>query len=165
MPDRPDPAALAAGADAVHRVHERAVDAEAFARMREKTDGGLEWGVGGLATDPDGRVLLVFEDGRWLLPGGEVEDGETLREALVREFREETGLTADVGELLSVTEQAWVHDGARVEFCFAIYRVEPDGYATTDDPGHEDEAIEAVDWFRDLPEDTLDRELLVDLLG
>ena len=164
MTDRPDPAALASEADAVHRVHEREVDCETFARMRERIDGGLDWGVAGLATDPDGRVLLVYENDRWLLPGGEVEDGETLTEALVREFREETGLDVAVSALLSVTEQTWVHDGERVAFCFAIYRVAADGYEVADDPGLADEEIEAVEWFERLPEETLDRELLADLL-
>jgi ADP-ribose pyrophosphatase YjhB (NUDIX family) len=164
MADRPDPASLASEADAVHRVHERAVDRETFARMRERIDGGLDWGVAGLATDPDGRVLLVYENDRWLLPGGEVEDGETLTGALVREFREETGLDVAVSALLSVTEQTWVNDGERVAFCFAIYRVAPDGYGVVDDPGLADEEIEAVEWFERLPEETLDRELLADLL-
>ena len=45
-----------------------------------------------------GRVLLVRRGkeplrGRWLVPGGTVELGETLEEAVVREVREETGVT------------------------------------------------------------------------
>ena len=46
----------------------------------------------------DGRILLLNQDadaGRsWSLPGGKLEDGETLAEALVREMKEETGLTS-----------------------------------------------------------------------
>ena len=45
-----------------------------------------------------GRVLLVHHNrfGKWVPPGGHVEPGESLSQAAVREFEEETGLTAEV---------------------------------------------------------------------
>lgn len=50
--------------------------------------------------DGEGRVLLVKQRsgpfaGAWLLPGGGVDDGETLEEAVRREMREETGCELD----------------------------------------------------------------------
>jgi ADP-ribose pyrophosphatase YjhB (NUDIX family) len=52
----------------------------------------------------DDRILLLNQDtdtGRsWSLPGGKVEEGETLAEALIREMREETGLDIEPGRLL-----------------------------------------------------------------
>ena len=60
--------------------------------------------VGAIAVS-DGALLLIRRGhapsrGRWSLPGGRVEPGETPQEALVREIAEETGLTVEVGELV-----------------------------------------------------------------
>jgi ADP-ribose pyrophosphatase YjhB (NUDIX family) len=60
--------------------------------------------VGAIAVR-DGALLLIRRGhapsrGRWSLPGGRVEPGETAREALVREMAEETGLTVKVGDLV-----------------------------------------------------------------
>ncbi len=51
--------------------------------------------VGALVQGPDGRVLVVRTNkwrGLWGVPGGKVERGERLVDALRREFREEVGL-------------------------------------------------------------------------
>jgi ADP-ribose pyrophosphatase YjhB (NUDIX family) len=55
----------------------------------------------------DGRILLLNQDAgarSWSLPGGKLEDGETLAEALAREMREETGLDVELGRLLYVCD-------------------------------------------------------------
>lgn len=66
--------------------------------------------VSAVVRDSTGRYLLVLrsdapERGRWTLPGGKVETGETLREALVREVGEETGLRVRVIAELGVVER------------------------------------------------------------
>ncbi len=51
--------------------------------------------VGALVVGPSSRVLLTQShkwNHRWSVPGGKIDDGETIRAALLREFREETGL-------------------------------------------------------------------------
>jgi 8-oxo-dGTP diphosphatase len=55
-------------------------------------------------------VLLVKRghpplQGEWSIPGGALEVGETLREAAVREAREETGLSVEATELLGVYDR------------------------------------------------------------
>lgn len=61
----------------------------------------------------DGRILLCRAKGgsSTYLPGGHVEFGETGREALVREMREETGLEAATGRFLGVVENSFMQHG------------------------------------------------------
>ena len=48
--------------------------------------------AGGIVTAPDGQRLLIQRNGRWDLPKGKVEAGETLLQAALREVQEETGV-------------------------------------------------------------------------
>ncbi len=62
----------------------------------------------------DDRLLLVQRAhppaaGEWSIPGGRVEPGETLAEALVREVREETNLDCVCGALVGVAERIDEH--------------------------------------------------------
>lgn len=65
--------------------------------------------VGAVVVDR-GRLLLVQRAkapgvGQWSLPGGRVESGELMAEAVVREIAEETGLVVEVGELIGWVER------------------------------------------------------------
>lgn len=56
-----------------------------------------------LITNSEGDVLLIKSPRRgWEPPGGQVEVGETLIDALIREIQEETGVTAEIGDLVGV---------------------------------------------------------------
>src|SRR2546429_4988501 len=66
--------------------------------------------VGAIITDRSGRLLLIKRRnepgaGLWSLPGGRIEPGEADEQAVVRETREETGLTVTCGPLLGAVER------------------------------------------------------------
>jgi ADP-ribose pyrophosphatase YjhB (NUDIX family) len=73
----------------------------------------------------DGGKVLMCELARkdaqfWCLPGGTLEEGETLRDGLVREMIEELGVKPDVGPLLSAQE-FFSSDGRHVlDFWFLV---------------------------------------------
>ena len=74
-------------------------------------------GVRVIIPDENGRVLMVKQrhEGRdiWMAPGGGIEDGETSRDAAIREVLEETGLIIHVGRLLWHIEEASPERGQR----------------------------------------------------
>ena len=61
----------------------------------------------------DGRILLCRAKGgeTTYLPGGHVEFGETGRQALAREIKEELGIDATAGTFLGVVENSFVQRG------------------------------------------------------
>jgi ADP-ribose pyrophosphatase YjhB (NUDIX family) len=75
-------------------------------------DGGtiFQVRVGGVAVS-DGRVLLhrTADEDFWSLPGGRLQVGETVTEALRREMREEIGADVEVGGLLWLVENFFDH--------------------------------------------------------
>jgi ADP-ribose pyrophosphatase YjhB (NUDIX family) len=75
-------------------------------------------GVGAVVVDAAGRVLLVKRGtepmkGHWSIPGGLVELGETLVEAIQREIAEETGLTVKPEAVVEVIDR--IYQGTRQE--------------------------------------------------
>ena len=59
--------------------------------------------VSGLVCHPHGEILLIRSRRRgWEFPGGQVEEGENLIEALQREIQEEAGVTTSIGALVGI---------------------------------------------------------------
>lgn len=65
----------------------------------------------GVVLGPDNRVLAVQrrDNGAWQPPGGIVDEGESVRQACVREVFEETGLDVRVGDLTGVYRNVRLH--------------------------------------------------------
>jgi len=81
-------------------------------------------GVGAIIIEA-ARVILVkrrhppLQD-EWSIPGGVLEVGELVREAAIREAREETGLTVEPGELLGVYDRVLRDADKRVQYHYVL---------------------------------------------
>jgi 8-oxo-dGTP diphosphatase len=103
-------------------------------------------GVGGVVLRDD-KVLLLLrkkepEAGTWSLPGGRVEFMERLEDTVVRELREELGITVEVESLVCVINHIVPDENAH--WVSPVYRVRViSGVPQNLEP----EKTTAVDWF------------------
>ncbi|MFW9778388.1 MAG: NUDIX domain-containing protein [Candidatus Heimdallarchaeota archaeon] len=117
-------------------------------------------GVGGVVMH-DGNVLLVKltygpAQGKWLIPGGMVDPGETLGEAVKREIEEETGMDVEPVGILSVRSMVRTGDGLTDLYCIFLCEL----VDTLDRPPHANDGVEITEvaWF---PLDRLESDDLV----
>ncbi|WP_198970640.1 NUDIX domain-containing protein [Xylophilus sp. ASV27] len=77
----------------------------------------------GILLRPDGAMLLSSRPagkpyaGYWEFPGGKLEAGETVEQALRRELIEELGITIGPAEVWKVTEHDYPHALVRLHWC------------------------------------------------
>jgi 8-oxo-dGTP pyrophosphatase MutT (NUDIX family) len=88
----------------------------------------LQISAGGVAfRKQDGRIevalISVGDEGRWQLPKGIVDKGESTEQAAVREVREEAGIDTEVVERIDKVEYwyFWNEDGRRVRYHKFVY--------------------------------------------
>jgi mutator protein MutT len=81
-------------------------------------------GVGALILSEDRILLLKRKNeparGKWSIPGGVVEVGESLEDAVVRETKEETGMDVEAPRLIDVVYQVDLDADGRVKYHFVI---------------------------------------------
>ena len=79
----------------------------------------------GVVVVRDGAILLVQRGrpqayGRWAVPGGRVELGETARQAAAREALEESGVVVDVGDVIWVGDSIIRDAAGRIEYQYVL---------------------------------------------
>jgi ADP-ribose pyrophosphatase YjhB (NUDIX family) len=106
--------------------------------------------------DGDGRMLLIrrADNGKWAMPGGALEVGETPAEGVVREALEETGVHCRPVTLVGVFDSRLCGTNSRHQLCMFVFLCEPLDRPEIAEPSH---ALEVTDkgWFAEdeLPED------------
>ena len=99
-------------------------DLQSVSRMKREFPEVPLVGVGSIIIEGD-RVVLVKRahppiQGQWSIPGGVLEVGELVREAAIREAREETGLIVEPGELLGVFDRVLRDSEKRVQYHYVL---------------------------------------------
>jgi len=81
-------------------------------------------GAGGLILQ-DGKLLLIKRGaqpglGKWSIPGGLVELGENVQDAMVREVKEEVGLDVETIRLVDVFDSLTLDEQGRIQYHFVV---------------------------------------------
>jgi ADP-ribose pyrophosphatase YjhB (NUDIX family) len=109
----------------------------------------------GAVIDAAGRILLIqrADNGKWALPGGGLEVGETGAQGALREVLEETGVHCAVTNLVGVFDSRLRGSMSRHHFYVLIYLCKPTGEPGVD-PSHPHEILNQG-WFAEdaLPAD------------
>ncbi|WP_436926837.1 NUDIX hydrolase [Halosimplex amylolyticum] len=144
------------------------VDADRFDELRQSEVFRSGWGVAGVVFDADERILAIRNEAyptEWTLPGGAVEDGESLPDAVVREVAEETGVGIEPVRPVGADESV-VTDGERrteMRFVHFLARATDPEVDTARDLGDPDEEITDARWLEELPTDVYNPEYTRDV--
>lgn len=123
-------------------------------------ENGLPYGAHAVVTSANDSILLVRhrDVDMWVLPGGEVSDGEPFEVAARRELQEEAGIAAEFEGLALLGRVEFHGDDHTTWGVLPIYEARAEETElVVDDPDGE---IVDARWFESLPEDTRDRKVL-----
>jgi ADP-ribose pyrophosphatase YjhB (NUDIX family) len=147
--------------DVLEYAQHRRVSRARFRTLANRVvDSGAPFGAHTAVYREDGSILLVRHEGAdmWVVPGGEVDGGETLREAARRELAEEAGVEAEYEGLAIATRVEFTCGDADAWGVLPVYAARARTTApSVSDPDGE---ISAARWFDRLPPDTRDRREL-----
>ena len=103
---------------------------------------------GGLVQNNKNEILFIYRNGKWDLPKGKLDKGETIEAAAIREVEEETGVSGlKIEKLLSKTYHIFKRNGVyklKETYWYNMY-TEYEGKLV----GQIDEGIEKVVWKKD----------------
>ncbi len=103
--------------------------------------------AGGLVRDGQGRVLMIYRNGRWDLPKGHCEAGEKSGVCALREVEEECGVGGlKLGKFLTETFHSYIYEGRRVFKATKWYAMTYPGLGGATSPQTE-EGIECAEWL------------------
>lgn len=109
--------------------------------------------AGGLVFNDANELLMMYRRGKWDLPKGKLDDGETIEACAVREVQEETGLRNLVlGKKIGVTYHEYEFKGAHILKASHWYHMQAPGAQPLVPQTEED--IEKIQWttVEELPE-------------
>jgi 8-oxo-dGTP pyrophosphatase MutT (NUDIX family) len=89
--------------------------------------------AGGIVNNPNGEILFIKRLGKWDLPKGKMEKGESREESAVREIEEETGLAnVELVQFINTTYHIYVErNGDKVLKCTHWFEMNFDGEDTS----------------------------------
>jgi 8-oxo-dGTP pyrophosphatase MutT (NUDIX family) len=100
---------------------------------------------GGIVVNEQNEVLLIYRRGKWDLPKGKLDDGETIEECALREVKEETGLfKIKIEGFISQTKHLYEWEGATIEKITDWYLMSHAGLEAATPQTEED--IEEILW-------------------
>lgn len=122
------------------------VDAAFFAHQKGKKD--IRGFTSGIIVTPENKIVLARR-GKWFMPGGGVELGETFSQTMEREILEEVGVSVYELSLIAIDEEEFISpDGEKISSILAVFAMKTkETRLPTLTAGAQEEGIEEMALF------------------